>query len=132
MLVKKTPEEIKKAKRLEANRLALFWSSFIFVLVSLMIKSGYRKWTASFDPIPWETFFHKLPIIIAFACGVFVFARCYYLWKKPASCSWCIQCGKIFQNIDVVLCACGGNVARMNEMKWVEISNTNFSDGDSI
>jgi hypothetical protein len=129
MWIKRTKEEVKSERFRQKGNGAIFWFTVVFFVVSISIKLGWNKASASLSPISWEDFFSRLP-------GAFIIATLMALlafFGPPGILDWtpgigsmvpdaliCDRCGKIKMKDRIVECPCGGRWVDFIEMKWVE------------
>lgn len=131
MWVPKSEAENEKEIRKEALSTAGLFSSFVFTLITLAVKLGYRKWRASFDPISWEELFTHLPWLILITLIFFICA--YPIQKKNirrsrSSTLVCLSCGEAIKNNNEASCRCGGRLVDLNHVKWRESEENEETD----
>jgi cell division protein FtsW (lipid II flippase) len=122
MWVRKTPEELKKSYCIKAINIASFWSIALMFFIGILVKTGYQKYAArSYNPISWDCFIGKVPVIFILGMITFVVIFLRYRNRRINNQRMCIYCEEII-NDRKVRCECGGEVYFISDLKWLEES----------
>ena len=129
MWVRRDTAEIEKerTKNYRSIKRPLVFTFIFFLFIAFIVKLRYNQFgvSSAINPISWETFFVHLPHLIGFSL---IFFTAIYYWqlstKKPL---WavkppliCTKCFKVMKHDDSLSCDCGGELVKIDEMKWIE------------
>ena len=131
MWLPKTKEELNfNEKKKEKDALCSGFLFFIFfpIIVSLGQKFlGTHKGVIFDFTLSWSQIFENLPelftISAVFGIVIYIVIRKF----NDDSSRVCLKCGKLTKNKKDIKCDCGGELRKLNEMKWVEDNDQNQS-----
>jgi hypothetical protein len=116
MWVKRTPEEIAKAKRKNlAGRIRLAVFMGVFVSAPCTFVYGSRAHTPGFF-VPLDQIVSRVPSSIVL--GAIVGIMTYWFALRDDRKLICPNCGKTKFKDTILQCSCGGHFENAEEMKW--------------
>ena len=124
MWILKTKEELKieeKKREKVALRSGILFFIFFPIITSLGQKFvGTHKGVIFDFTLSWSQIFENLPELFTISAvfGIVI----YIVFRKfnDDSSRGCLKCGKLTKNKKDIKCDCGGELRKLNEMKWVE------------